>query len=96
MSVNVPNVQDPVVIVGAARTPMGSFQSDFANLAAHDLGGVAIAAAVQRAGKARHRRRGRRPAWRHMRRKPLPRVRNSGSPDAVLLRPGPCRASLFL
>jgi len=29
---------------------MGSFQGDFASLAAHDLGGVAIAAAVQRAG----------------------------------------------
>ncbi|MCB4362212.1 acetyl-CoA C-acyltransferase [Hydrogenophaga taeniospiralis] len=41
---------DPVVIVGAARTPMGSFQSDFASLAAHDLGGVAIKAAVARAG----------------------------------------------
>ena len=41
---------DDIVIVGAARTPMGSFQSDFASLAAHDLGGVAIAAAVQRAG----------------------------------------------
>ncbi len=43
-------MSDPVVIVGAARTPMGSFQSDFASLAAHDLGGVAIAAAVARAG----------------------------------------------
>ena len=41
---------DPVVIVGAARTPMGSFQSDFASQAAHDLGGVAIKAAVERAG----------------------------------------------
>ena len=41
---------DPIVIVGAARTPMGGFQGDFASLAAHDLGGVAIAAAVQRAG----------------------------------------------
>jgi acetyl-CoA C-acetyltransferase len=41
---------DPVVIVGAARTPMGSFQSDFASLSAHDLGGVAIKAAVERAG----------------------------------------------
>ena len=30
-----------IVIVGAARTPMGSFQGDFAFLAAHDLGGVA-------------------------------------------------------
>jgi len=42
--------QDPVVIVSAARTPMGAFQGDFANLSAHDLGGVAIAAAVARAG----------------------------------------------
>ncbi len=41
---------DDIVIVGAARTPMGAFQGDFASLAAHDLGGVAIAAAVQRAG----------------------------------------------
>ena len=43
-------MSDPIVIVSAARTPMGSFQSDFASLAAHDLGGVAIQAAVQRAG----------------------------------------------
>ena len=42
--------QDPVVIVGAARTPMGSFQGDFSALAAHDLGGAAIRAAVERAG----------------------------------------------
>ena len=41
---------DPIVIVSAARTPMGSLQGDFAALAAHDLGGVAIAAAVARAG----------------------------------------------
>ena len=41
---------DSIVIVSAARTPMGSFQGDFSSLAAHDLGGVAIAAAVQRAG----------------------------------------------
>lgn len=41
---------DAIVIVGAARTPMGAFQSDFASLAAHDLGGVAIQAAVARAG----------------------------------------------
>ncbi|MEI6802416.1 MAG: acetyl-CoA C-acyltransferase [Burkholderiales bacterium] len=41
---------DSIVIVGAARTPMGSFQGDFASLAAHDLGGAAIKAAVQRAG----------------------------------------------
>ena len=43
-------MSDPVVIVSAARTPMGSFQGDFSTLAAHDLGGVAIAAAMQRAG----------------------------------------------
>ena len=44
--------QDPIVIVGAARTTMGSFQGDFSSLAAHDLGGAAIAAAVARAGVA--------------------------------------------
>jgi acetyl-CoA C-acetyltransferase len=42
-------MRESIVIVGAARTPMGSFQGDFAALAAHDLGGAAIAAAVQRA-----------------------------------------------
>ena len=44
------SASDPIVIVGAARTPMGAFQSDFASLAAHDLGGVAIRAALKRAG----------------------------------------------
>ena len=44
--------QDPIVIVGAARTPMGAFQGDFSDLAAHDLGGAAIKAAVARAGVA--------------------------------------------
>ena len=41
---------DPIVIVGAARTPMAGFQGDFAPLAASDLGAVAIKAAVERAG----------------------------------------------
>jgi acetyl-CoA C-acetyltransferase len=41
---------ESIVIVGAARTPMGGFQGDFSTLAAHDLGGAAIRAAVQRAG----------------------------------------------
>jgi acetyl-CoA C-acetyltransferase len=41
---------DPIVIVGAARTPMAAFQGDFASLAASDLGAVAIKAAVERAG----------------------------------------------
>ena len=31
---------DAIVIVSAARTPMGAFQSDFAALSAHDLGGA--------------------------------------------------------
>ena len=43
-------MSEPIVIVSAARTPMGAFQGDFAALAAHDLGGVAIKAAVERAG----------------------------------------------
>jgi acetyl-CoA C-acetyltransferase len=43
-------MQDPIVITGMARTPMGAFQGDFASLAAHDLGGAAIRAAVARAG----------------------------------------------
>ncbi len=41
-------MNDPIVIVSAARTPMGSFQGDFATLAAHDLGGAAIRAALER------------------------------------------------
>ena len=41
---------ESIVIVGAARTPMGGFQGDFSGLAAHDLGGAAIKAAVERAG----------------------------------------------
>ncbi|GAB2807288.1 acetyl-CoA C-acetyltransferase [Comamonas piscis] len=45
-------MQDPVVIVGAARTPMGAFMGDFAELSANDLGGAAIKAAVERAGVA--------------------------------------------
>ena len=45
-------MQDPIVIVSATRTPMGAFQGDFSSLAAHDLGGAAIKAAVERAGVA--------------------------------------------
>ena len=41
---------DPIVILGAARTPMGAFQGDFTSLSAHDLGGAAIKAAVERSG----------------------------------------------
>jgi acetyl-CoA C-acetyltransferase len=43
-------MQDSIVILGAARTPMGAFQGDFTSLAAHDLGGAAIKAAVERSG----------------------------------------------
>ena len=43
-------MQDPVVIVSAARTPIGGMLGDFAGLAAWELGGVAIRAAVARAG----------------------------------------------
>ncbi|WBU59330.1 acetyl-CoA C-acetyltransferase [Paracoccus albus] len=42
--------KDPIVIVSAARTPMGGFQGDFASVAAADLGATAIRAAVERAG----------------------------------------------
>lgn len=41
---------DPIVIVGAARTPMGGFQGDLAGATAPELGAAAIAAAVARAG----------------------------------------------
>jgi acetyl-CoA C-acetyltransferase len=40
---------DPIVIVGAARTPIGGLQGDFASLSASDLGAVAIKAALERA-----------------------------------------------
>ncbi|MBS0308556.1 MAG: acetyl-CoA C-acetyltransferase [Proteobacteria bacterium] len=43
-------MNDPIVIVGAARTPMGAFQGDFSALSANELGAVAIRAAVERAG----------------------------------------------
>ncbi|MBL8330272.1 MAG: acetyl-CoA C-acyltransferase [Rubrivivax sp.] len=41
---------DPIVIVSAARTPIGGLLGDFAALAAWELGAVAIQAAVERAG----------------------------------------------
>ena len=44
------NKQDPVVIVGMARTPMGGFQGSLSALTAPQLGAQAIAAAVQRSG----------------------------------------------
>jgi acetyl-CoA C-acetyltransferase len=41
---------DPIVIVSAARTPIGGLLGDFASLAAWELGAVAVKAAVERAG----------------------------------------------
>ena len=43
-------LNDPIVIVGLARTPMAAFQGDFASLSAAQLGAAAIKAAVERAG----------------------------------------------
>src|SRR3954471_12332648 len=40
---------DPIVIVSAARTPMGAFQGELKNFAAPELGAAAIRAAVERA-----------------------------------------------
>ncbi len=42
--------EDAIVIVGMARTAVGSFQGMFAGTTAPELGGVAIKAAVERAG----------------------------------------------
>ena len=41
--------QDPIVIVSAARTPMGAFQGELKGFAAPELGAAAIRAAVERA-----------------------------------------------
>jgi len=43
-------MKDDIVIVSAARTPVGAFNGVFANLPAHELGKVAIKAALERAG----------------------------------------------
>ncbi len=44
--------EDAIVIVGAARTPMGGFLGDFKDVSAPALGARAISAAVERAGVA--------------------------------------------
>ncbi len=38
---------DPIVICGAARTPMGAFQGAFSSVSATELGTVAIRAALK-------------------------------------------------
>ena len=43
-------LNDPVVIVSAARTPMGAFQGELKDFSAPQLGAAAIHAAVERAG----------------------------------------------
>jgi acetyl-CoA C-acetyltransferase len=43
-------MSDPIVIVSAARTPIGGLLGDFSSLSAHQLGAIAIKAAVARAG----------------------------------------------
>jgi acetyl-CoA C-acetyltransferase len=43
-------MQDDIVIVAAARTPVGAFNGAFAALPAHELGKLAIEAALKRAG----------------------------------------------
>ncbi|PWR25503.1 acetyl-CoA C-acyltransferase [Zavarzinia aquatilis] len=45
-------MEDPIVIVGAARTPMGGFQGDLKDFTASQLGATAIRAALSRAGLA--------------------------------------------
>ena len=42
-------LNDPIVIVSAARTPMGGFQGELKNFSAPELGAAAIRAAVERA-----------------------------------------------
>ena len=43
-------MKDDIVIVSAARTPVGAFNGAFANLPAHELGKVAIKETLRRAG----------------------------------------------
>ena len=42
--------EDPVVIIGASRTPMGGFGGDFAELSASELGSAAISDSISKAG----------------------------------------------
>ncbi len=41
---------DPIVIVSAARTPMGAFQGSLKDLTAPEIGAIALKAALERAG----------------------------------------------
>lgn len=44
------STQDPIIIAGAARTPIGWFQGQFNDLTATELGSVAVKSALGRAG----------------------------------------------
>src|SRR5258706_15466933 len=44
------DIKDPIVIVSAARTPMGAFHGELAALTAPQLGAVAVAAVIERSG----------------------------------------------
>ncbi|OXR48772.1 MULTISPECIES: acetyl-CoA C-acyltransferase [unclassified Pusillimonas] len=43
-------MSDPIVLVSVARTPMGGMMGSLSGLAAHELGAIAIKAALERAG----------------------------------------------
>lgn len=43
-------MSDPVVLVSVARTPMGAMMGSLSGLSGHELGAIAIKAAVERAG----------------------------------------------
>src|SRR6478735_12340425 len=43
-------MRDDIVIVSAARTPVGAFSGALSTLPAHELGKIAIMAALERAG----------------------------------------------
>ena len=43
-------MQDPVVIVGLARTPMGGLLGELSSFSANELGAVAVKAAMAEAG----------------------------------------------
>src|SRR5512139_1971796 len=43
-------MSDPIVILSAARTPMGSMQGALSDVSATDLGATVVKAAVERAG----------------------------------------------
>ncbi len=42
--------EDPIVIVGMARTPIGGLLGELSSMTASELGGIAISAALERAG----------------------------------------------